>query len=250
MFCSKCGNATKASDKFCERCGAPIASEISAPPFNTTEAQPLPHKNGKAKGSLAAGIVGLIFFPAAIAAIVLGNMSRSQMKKIGGHLEGSGMALAGLILGYAGIAIPLLLILAAIAIPSLLRARIAANEASAIGTIRAITAAEGRYKNTFPGVGYTCNLSSLGGSDDAPATREHARMIDDAITVGTRFGYRFDIQNCRASGGAVQTYQVIAIPERFNQTGVRAFCSDESGVIRSDATGSIEQCLSSGSGIE
>jgi Domain of unknown function (DUF4190)/zinc-ribbon domain len=152
MFCSKCGNAVKAGDQFCDKCGAPVSPEVAPPNINVAANPQIAQKSGKAVGSLLAGITGLLFFPASIAAIVLGHMSRSEIKKSGGgRTEGAGMALAGLILGYAGVAIiPFVLIVAAIAIPSLLRARIAADEASAVGTVRAIKEAEARYKQTFP----------------------------------------------------------------------------------------------------
>ena len=174
-------------------------------------------------------------------------MSRSEIQKSGGRMEGAGMALAGLILGYAGIAIiPFVMIVAAIAIPSLLRARIAANEASAVGTVRAITEAEARYKEKFPEAGYACDLSNLGGDGEAPVSPQHARIMDDAASSGMQHGYLFAIQNCAAVGGAATSYQVIAIPEKFNQSGVRAFCSDEGRIIKFDSTGSPEGCLRHG----
>jgi uncharacterized membrane protein YvbJ len=94
MFCSKCGNAIKAGDQFCDRCGALVSAEAAPPNVNVAANPQIAQKNGKAVGSLAAGISGLIFFPASIAAIVLGHMSRSEIKKSGGRMEGAGMALA------------------------------------------------------------------------------------------------------------------------------------------------------------
>jgi hypothetical protein len=56
--------------------------------------------------------------------------------------------------------------------------------------------------------------------------------VDGVIAAGRKNGYIFEIQNCTASNGVTQKYQVVAYPETHNQTGVRAYCSDESGVIR------------------
>lgn len=76
------------------------------------------------------------------------------------------MAITGLVLGYLGIAvIPLKLIIAAIAIPNLLRARIAANEASAVATLRSINSAQVAYQATYPAVGFARDLPSLGGAE-------------------------------------------------------------------------------------
>ena len=73
--------------------------------------------SGKAIASLICGIFTL-FFPASIAAIILGHLSLSAIRKSAGRLGGRGVAIAGLVLGYAGITlIPLILIIAAIAIP-------------------------------------------------------------------------------------------------------------------------------------
>ena len=60
------------------------------------------------------------------------------------------------------IVVAIILTIAAIAIPSLLRSRIAANEASAVASIRTITTAETAYAQTYPSIGYTCTLSDLG----------------------------------------------------------------------------------------
>jgi len=225
------------------------AQSLDAVPIPTSEQQ----ISGKAVGSLVTGILGLLLFPASIAAVVLGHMSRSDIRKSAGRLKGSGMALAGLILGYSGLAlipIAIVLIIAAIAIPNLLRARIAANESSAVAVIRTINTAERSYRYSFPTVGYTCALSSLGGDEKSLASAEHAHLVDGVISAGRKNGYRFEIQNCTASDGVTQKYQVVAYPETHNQTGVRAYCSDESEVIRFDPKGSADDCLAFGAAVQ
>ena len=156
------------------------------------------------------------------------------------------MALAGLILGYAGIAfVPIVLIIAAIVIPNLLRARIAANEASAVHSVRQIHAAEVTYYLANPGTGYTCALSDLAGSEQSSSIAK-ARLIDDRLASGTKSGYQFVVQNCVLSENGEGKYQVVAYPVSRNQSGVRAFCSDETGVIKFDASGSPDDCLANG----
>src|SRR5436853_444777 len=105
---------------------------METPPFLRT---PEPQTDGKAIGSLVCGILSLVCFSflTGIPAIVLGHISRSSIRNSMGRLKGEGMALAGLIMGYISIVlIPVILIVATIAIPSLLRARQTANEAAAI----------------------------------------------------------------------------------------------------------------------
>jgi Tfp pilus assembly protein PilE len=113
-----------------------------------------PETDGKAIGSLVCGIASVTIFSilAGIPAIILGHISRSDIRKSEGRLKGEGLALAGLIMGYISLAIiPLILIIAAIAIPSLLRSRQAAHEAAAVLTLRTISSAEESYRATANG---------------------------------------------------------------------------------------------------
>ena len=113
-----------------------------------------PQTDGKAIGSLVCGIASVTIFSiiAGIPAIILGHISRSEIRKSEGRLKGEGLALAGLIMGYVSIAIiPVILIIATIAIPSLIRARQAAHEAAAVSTLWKINAAEETYKLTSNG---------------------------------------------------------------------------------------------------
>ena len=141
------------------------------------------------------------------------------------------------------IVVAIILIIAAIAIPNLLRARIAANESSAVSAIRTINTAEVSYSSAFPTVGYSTNLGQLGpgaAGTTCPAggpTSTNACLIDsvlsNAITAGTaKSGFYFDEKGVVGAGGTLfLTYGVGAAPAAFNQTGVRNFCSSEDGVI-------------------
>ncbi len=195
------------------------------------------------------GIFGLLFFPIAIAAIILGHMSRSEIRRSNGHLKGLGMSTAGLVMGYGAFAlIPFVLIIAAIAIPNLLRARISANEASAVAAIRTVNNAEISYREAYPNVGFACTLDSLGGSGMARSP-EHSQLIDDGLARGQKRGYRFAVENC-VNTETEHKYQVIAFPQARHQSGIRTFCSDESGVIKTGEGETAEQCLSSGAALE
>lgn len=151
-------------------------------------------------------------------------------------------------MGYGVIAsIPFIMIIAAIAIPNLLRARIAANEASSVASVRAINTAEVEYKSAYPAVGFTCRLGSLGGNGSAPSA-ERAQLIDNVLASGRKSGYRFVLQNC-VNNETEHKYQVVAFPQARNQSGVRTFCSDESGIVRM-GDGSPEDCFTNGSELQ
>ena len=135
------------------------------------------------------------------------------------------------------IVVAIILIIAAIAIPNLLRSRMAANEASAVGSLRTIDTAEMTYSVTYPNIGYA-DLPSLGGAAPCTtATSAGACLIDDVLsTVGTKSGYAFTINNLTGAP-VIVTYTSTALPSVVGQSGQRAFCSDQSGVIRYNATG-------------
>jgi type IV pilus assembly protein PilA len=151
------------------------------------------------------------------------------------------------------IVVAIILIIAAIAIPNLLRSRIAANESSAVGSIRTLNTAEVTYSSTYPDLGFTCTLSRLGPpSGSASATSTSAGLIDSVLASGTKSGYTFALTGCTAAGSStiVVTYNSQGVPVAIGQTGQRAFCSDQSGVIKYDSAGSGTTCTSSGSALQ
>src|SRR6185295_12064356 len=158
MLCTQCAQPVPEGATSCPTCGRQTAltqySVGGLPPLPPTTSGPVaPEKtSGLAIASLIFGLL-FLFFPLSIVAIVFGHISLSQIKKSAGRLGGKGLAIAGLVLGYLGVAIiPLILIIAAIAIPNLLRARIAANEASAVNAVRRISTAQMTYQSQFPAV--------------------------------------------------------------------------------------------------
>jgi type IV pilus assembly protein PilA len=233
-FCEGCGNSVAAEDQFCRVCGR----AASAGATGGITAAPQAVATETSTKAIVSLICGLFFIlpPVAIVAIVYGHRSLSEIRKSGGRLKGDGLAMAGLILGYMG-AGPMLLIIAAIAIPNLLRARMAANESAAVAAVRTLNTAEISYAQENPEAGYTCALTDL------------KQLIDGGLASGQKYGYVFELTGCSAGtyGKAKTTYRVVAYPLTANQTGVRAFCSDESAVIKVDSSGSARGCLENGS---
>jgi len=129
------------------------------------------------------------------------------------------------------IVVAIILIIAAIAIPNLLRSRIAANEASAVGSIRTINTSEVTYASTYPNVGFN-DLAALGG---AGGSASGAGLIDAVLASGVKSGYSFAVTT--GGGSPATTYDVHGDPQN-SQTGQRHFFSDQSGVIRYNTSAS------------
>ncbi len=127
---------------------------------------------------------------------------------------------------------------------SLGRAQIIANESSAVGSVRTVNTAEVTYSSTYPNVGFTCSLRVLGYGAGREANEAGAKLIDESLSNGQKNGYRFRLQNCQ--GNPKVTYQFMAEPITPGVTGERAFCSDQSGVIRFTVDGSGASCLARG----
>jgi len=131
------------------------------------------------------------------------------------------------------------LVVAAIAIPNLLRSRMAANEASAVGSVRTVNAAEVIYETKYPKRGFAPNLASLGPGPRGPNAEspEHASLIDSALgnascTAGAwcvKSGYNFRL-TAECTQQPCKDYVVVATPVDSN-TGTRSFCSTSDGVI-------------------
>jgi type IV pilus assembly protein PilA len=142
------------------------------------------------------------------------------------------------------IVVAIILIIAAIAIPNLLRARIAANESSAASSIRTINTAEVGYLTTFPATGYSTALANLGpgAACPAPPTAAQACLIDLALATANnppgKNGYTVNEAGTAVNGVNV-TYQAIANPNNRNTTGVKSFCSFEDAVVRVNPTVNI-----------
>ena len=133
------------------------------------------------------------------------------------------------------IVVAIILIIAAIAIPNLLQARAAANESSAVGSVRTINVAEVVYQSTYPDVGFANLLSDLGSGGAIPclAATNSACLIDSALETGAKGGYSF----AAAGSGGVPNIQYYTAGTPNGSAGNRSFCSTEDGVVRVDPTG-------------
>ena len=137
------------------------------------------------------------------------------------------------------IVVAIILIIAAIAIPNLLRARMAANESSAVGSVRTLNTSEITYNSTFPTVGFTSVLANLGGTaSPCVAATSSACLIDSVLAAGTKSGYVFGMGAGATTGTPQPTYDVYTNPQVANQTGIRSFCSFEDAVVRATTTAS------------
>jgi type IV pilus assembly protein PilA len=130
------------------------------------------------------------------------------------------------------IVVAIILIIAAIAIPNLLRARIAANQASAVGSTRTLNTSEVAYATSY-GTGFA-PLANLGGAAGCVASAATACLIDPILTTGTKTGYTLAAVPGTGAGTVVapfNSYEINATPISASTGGV-AYCSDQSGVIR------------------
>ena len=87
------------------------------------------------------------------------------------------------------IVVAIILIIAAIAIPNLLRSRMAANEASAVGSLRTINTSAVTYSSTYPANGYPASLTVMGGAVPCTAAVATACLLDQVLALGTKSGY-------------------------------------------------------------
>ena len=197
-----------------------------------------------------ASFVLCLSFLSGIPAVIVGHISRSKIKKSGGRLKGDGMALAGLILGY--ISFLFIPIIAAIAIPNMLRARISANEAAGASTVRTINTAQISYSTSYPSRDMRAiwqHLVRVNGCSGT-GTAEHACLLDSQLgqascTSGVwcqKNQYKFTISsNCaparfgdqQQGGDSACTEYVIAATPINSNAGHHNYCSVSDAVIRS-----------------
>ncbi len=138
------------------------------------------------------------------------------------------------------IVVAIILIIAAIAIPNLLRSRISANEASAVSSLRAINTAQTAYAIAFPANGFADTVTKLAepppGVMVSPAA---GGMLDWVLGCPAqpcrKGGYDFTIN--AIPGSPIVSYSLTGVPAVVGQTGVRGFCSDQLTLITTDPAG-------------
>ncbi len=117
------------------------------------------------------------------------------------------------------------------------------GDAAALTSLRRILAAEITYAATYPAVGFTCTLSDLDGFGAAEPNEHQAMLIGSGLASGKHQGYSFSLSGC--SGAPAASFRLSATPVGESY-GRRAFCTDQSGAIRSSSDGNAATCLSTG----
>jgi prepilin-type N-terminal cleavage/methylation domain-containing protein len=131
------------------------------------------------------------------------------------------------------IVVAIILIIAAIAIPNLLRARMAANESAAASSIRTINTAEVSYLTAYPQTGYAAALANLGGASPCTAAVATACLIDNNLATATtaataKSGYIF----AATVGASPNQYEAAGWPVTLNSSGTKTYCAVEDAVLR------------------
>lgn len=136
------------------------------------------------------------------------------------------------------IVVAIILIIAAIAIPNLMRARIAANESASVSQLRTLNSAEVSYNTAYSSTGYG-TLDHLGGGAPCTPSATTACLIDQSFATNYggkgKNGYTFAVTLPNAA-----QYVVTTTPLAVGLTGVNSYCSTEDGVVRQDPTGSLD----------
>lgn len=145
------------------------------------------------------------------------------------------------------IVVAIILIIAAIAIPNLIRSKISANESSAVSSLRSIDTAEVTYAAVYPNLNYSADLPSLSGSPAVCAapggvTSANACLVAEnvanALSAGTaKSGYFFTYVVTLTAGTMNTAYDLAGTPANQGSSGQRNFFTDQTGVIRYGATG-------------
>ncbi|HET7746415.1 MAG TPA: DUF4190 domain-containing protein [Vicinamibacteria bacterium] len=206
-----------------------------------------PKKQGMAIASLVIGILaiptlGCLLIGAAVG-IVLGVVALTRASREPEVYGGKGMAIGGIVASAFSVlvAIPLGGIVAAIAIPSLLRARVSANEAASIGDLRSIISAQAAYHSV---AGHYGSLDCLAAPVRCVPDYSGPSFLDHQLAAATeKSGYRRRFVGVAAEPGgregAYSAYAVVMSPVS-DRTGIRRFCGDESGRICATTVGEID----------
>jgi type IV pilus assembly protein PilA len=229
--CVECGFVGWSDVEHCKACGAQLGQRSHNLPsptpvydYNESDQEEGP-KKGLAIAALVLGIISFftigILGVGAITGIVLACIAMSRVKRDPWQYGGRGMAIAALVLNIVSLVsfVPMGII-AAIAIPNLLASRRAANEGSAMASLRTLHSAEATYQSTR-GNGKFGTLSELAAEG----------LIDSKLATGTKNGYNFTVE-LTTNELNYPGFSIVGVPMTYRSTGVRSFYIDETGVIR------------------
>lgn len=138
------------------------------------------------------------------------------------------------------IVVTIILIISAIAIPSLTHSRMQANETAAVGALKALTESAVMYSNSYGG--FPRSISNLGPSGGGPnSSSVAADLIDSTLASGVKSGYKFTFTIVAADpAGNVVSYAITAVPVTPGTSGQKAFYTDQGGVIRVSPSGTAD----------
>ena len=139
------------------------------------------------------------------------------------------------------IVVTIILIISAIAIPNLMRSKMSANEAAAIGALKALTESAVMYSNSYGGFPQTISNLGPSGGGGPNSSSAAADLIDSGLATGVKSGYKFTYSVTGAdTAGNVVGYSITAVPVTPGSTGVRSFYTDQSGTIRVSPSGTAD----------
>lgn len=143
------------------------------------------------------------------------------------------------------IVVAIILIIAVIAIPNLVRARMAANDSSAAGSVHAINVAEVGYFGAYPTVGFSATLAVLGGADPCTPTVTTACFLDNTLATNNggngKSGYTFAVTGSASAGNTINNQFYDTGTPLNALSGTRAYCATDDMVIRLQPAGTISQ---------
>jgi type II secretory pathway pseudopilin PulG len=214
-----------------------------------------PPRRGFAIASLVLGILGLptigLLGIGAMAGIILGVIALVKASRAPAEYGGRGMAVAGIALAVISILLtPFIGIIAAIAIPSLMRARISANESAIIGDIRTVIMAESAYQSANGG--YYDRLECLAEPATCiPAYAGPTFLGPEMARAATKNGYRRSFhagapaspRPATVSPTSMMSFAYAGVPDQQGRTGVRAFCGDDTGIVCARRDGLMSEVL-------
>ena len=229
--CVACGFVGRSDVENCKACGAPLnqpsAYVPSTAPVYTTHYDQWDQQEGQQKGlaifALILGIVSFLsfslFLVGAIVGIVVSTKAMGRVRREPWQYGGRGMAIAGLVLSIVSLTsvVPILLI-AAISIPNLMASYRAANEGSAIHSLRQIASAQAVYQSATSKYATMEELAEKG-------------LIDPKLGSGTKNGYKFTVE-LTTDEENVEGFAAVGVPETYRSSGIRSFYTDETSVIR------------------
>ena len=226
--CMLCGFVGFSDAGSCKACGAKFVERpqsFSPPtPYSSFEPPQEGSKQGLAIFSLVLGIISFLTFGllgiGAITGIIVAAVAMGKAKREPLKYGGRGLAIAGLALSITSFATVVPLgIIASIAIPNLLAARRAANEGSAIGTLKTISSAEANYANIYQRYGTLAELQA-------------EQLIDPMLASGVKNGYHFTLELKASDDLSEGGFEATAVPVEYGKSGRRSFFIDESLVVR------------------